>query len=381
MAETSKQKILIVEDNQENIDLLYYFLSPQGYEIQSVTDGVEAVKAVEEDAPDIILLDIMLPKMDGFKVCERLKKDERFKFIPIIMITALRELKDKIKSLEVGADDFITKPFENVELLARVKSLLKLKEYHDRLEIQNQELIDKNTELEQLYNFKDELIKLIVHDMKNPLFVIQGNLQMLAMGIESEAIDMIRRYSQRIEKSSQQLLKMVVNLLDISRIQNNTIELNKDMTDINTTINTILSKIREYPENKNKLIDLKLQENLENLILDSSIIERVFENIINYSIGNISDDGKMEITSQKIGDEIVVTIFDDGKPIPDEYKQKIFEMYSQSEIKKSGYRVSRALGLTFCKLALNAHKGDVKLNPKQGGGNLFSINLPVNSLS
>ena len=128
MTTDKKHKILIVEDNQENMDLLVYFLRPQGYDIISVYDGLSALDKVEEERPDIILLDIMLPKMDGYEVCGRLKKDPTTKFIPIIMLTALKELKDKVKALEVGADDFLSKPFENVELLARVKSLLRLKD-------------------------------------------------------------------------------------------------------------------------------------------------------------------------------------------------------------------------------------------------------------
>jgi len=158
MTAGKKYRILIVEDNQENIDLLYYFLSPQGYELTAVMDGQEAIKAVESEKPDLILLDIMLPKLDGFAVCERLKKNNETKSIPIIMLTALKDLKDKIKSLEVGADDFISKPFENVELLARVKSLLRLKEYHDEIEKKNVELEKKNQSLMKMDGFKEDLI-------------------------------------------------------------------------------------------------------------------------------------------------------------------------------------------------------------------------------
>ena len=147
MTTIKKHKILIVEDNQENMDLLVYFLRPQGYEIVGVNDGLSAVHKVEEDPPDIILLDIMLPKMDGYEVCGKLKNDPETKFIPIIMLTALKELKDKVRALEVGADDFISKPFENVELLARVKSLLRLKDYHDELQSKNLELEEKNESL------------------------------------------------------------------------------------------------------------------------------------------------------------------------------------------------------------------------------------------
>ena len=195
-------KILIVEDNQENIDLLHFFLKPQGYELTTVTDGEQALKTVKENLPDIILLDIMLPKLDGFQVCEKLKQAEKTKYIPIIMITALKDMKDKLKALEMGADDFITKPFENVELLARVKSLLRIKSYHDELEQKNIELEEKNKSLVWMDKFREELTGLIVHDMKNPLFVIQGNLQMMLMNLEQSPSEALKKYTKRIERSS-----------------------------------------------------------------------------------------------------------------------------------------------------------------------------------
>ena len=376
MSTTKKHKILIVEDNQENIDLLVYFLRPHGYELIAVTDGLQALEAVKKEKPDVILLDIMLPKLDGFGVCERLKKDKKTQFIPIIMLTALKELKDKIKSLEVGADDFITKPFENVELLARVRSLIRLKEYHDRLEHTNAELAKKNESLLRMDQFKEELINLIVHDMKNPLFVIQGNLQMMKMSMEDVSSEFLNKYTTRIERSAQQLLRMVVNLLDISRLEEGTMVLKKDMVNFNEIISEIVDRIKEYPENKNKKILLNLDADICQLIFDKSVIERVVENMLTFSSNNVSDEGSVEIETHKLDDiEIQFSIQDNGTQIPDKYKEKIFEKFSQAEIKNEGYRVERALGLTFCKLAVEAHGGSMWLDPDINVGNRFVLKL------
>jgi two-component system sensor histidine kinase/response regulator len=376
MSAGKKHKILIVEDNQENIDLLVYFLRPHGYELIAVTDGVQALEAVEKEHPDIILLDIMLPKLDGFGVCERLKKDKKTQFIPIIMLTALKELKDKIKALEVGADDFISKPFENVELLARVRSLIRLKEYHDRLEHTNAELAKKNESLLRMDQFKEELINLIVHDMKNPLFVIQGNLQMMKMSMAEVSTEFLNKYTSRIERSAQQLLRMVVNLLDISRLEEGTMVLKKDTIDFNNIISEIVDRIKEYPENKNKKILLNLDTGMCQLVLDKSVIERVVENMINFSSNNVSDEGSVEIETHKLSDlDIQFSIQDNGTQIPDKYKEKIFEKFSQAEIKNEGYRVERALGLTFCKLAVEAHGGKMWLDSELKVGNRFVLQL------
>ena len=149
MGNENPASVLIVEDNRESIDLLMYFLKPAGYELQTAEDGVEALKYVKHHPPDIILLDAMLPRLNGYQVCRHLKSDPKTEHIPIIMITALKELKDKLKALEVGADDFLTKPFDSIELMARVKSLLRLKKYHDDLIKQNQQLIQQQKMLER----------------------------------------------------------------------------------------------------------------------------------------------------------------------------------------------------------------------------------------
>jgi K+-sensing histidine kinase KdpD len=380
MTTSKKHKILIVEDNQENMDLLVYFLRPQGYEIIGVNNGLSALQKVEEDNPDIILLDIMLPKMDGYEVCGKLKKDPATKFIPIIMLTALKELKDKVRALEVGADDFISKPFENVELLARVKSLLRLKDYHDELQAKNLELAEKNESLMGMDKFKEDLTNLIIHDMKNPLFVIQGNLQMMSMSMENVPPEILKKYTQRIERSSQQLLRMVVNLLDISRIEEGTIKLKQDHANINEIIEEIIERIKDYPENQSKEIHVDLDSGLPELVIDKSVIERVFENLINFSITNLVDEGKVTISTAAVDNQkIQFATHDSGTQIPKNYHNKIFEKFSQTEIKDSGSRVDRALGLTFCKMAVEAHEGSMWLDLKNKIGNKFIIELPLNT--
>lgn len=371
-------KVLIVDDNKENIDLIAYFLKPQNYQIFTALDGFEALEIVERDEPDIILLDIMLPKMDGFQVCERIKKDRKTQFIPIIMITALKELKDKIRSLEVGADDFISKPFENVELLTRVKSLLRIKKYHDEIQQKNNELEEKNKTLLRLDKFKEELNHLIVHDMKNPLFVIQGNLQMMSMAVEQTSSPTIKKYLDRIDRSTQNLLRMVLNLIDITKIEDGKMELNHELVNINDLVSKCIHRFEDYPENQNKTFEVHLSEGGSTLKVDSSVMERVFDNLISFAIANVPEDGKVEIGSKKVNNILEYFIHDHGQQIPMKYSDEMFNKFSQAEIKKEGYRLGRGLGLTFCKLAVEAHGGSLNIDPNNKVGNRFLLNLPTN---
>ncbi len=146
----ANSKVLVVDDVPLNRKLQQAYLDAVGYEVLLAQDGVEALQRIEEETPDLILLDVMMPKMNGFQVCRRLKNNDTTRFIPVIMVTALNEIEDKIKGIEAGADDFICKPFNKLELLARVKSLLRIKHLHDELERKIKELEATQKKLYQL---------------------------------------------------------------------------------------------------------------------------------------------------------------------------------------------------------------------------------------
>ncbi len=145
-----RNKILVVDDVAVNVQLLTTYLTSVGYDVFTARDGQEALDKVSEAQPDLILLDVMMPKLNGFEVCERLKSDPTTKIIPVIMVTALNEIEDKIKATEAGADDFVSKPFNKLELLTRVKSLLRIKQLHDELRAKVRELEQARERLRQL---------------------------------------------------------------------------------------------------------------------------------------------------------------------------------------------------------------------------------------
>lgn len=368
-------KVLIVDDDKENVDLIAYFLKPQNYQIITAHDGVEALRFVESDNPDIILLDIKLPKMDGFQVCERIKKNHYSHFIPIIMITALKDLKSKIRSLEAGADDFISKPFENIELLTRVKSLLRIKKYHDEVENKNRELEEKNKALIRMDQFKEELNHLIVHDMKNPIFVIQGNLQMLTMGMD-DGMGHLKKYISRIDRSTQNLLRMVMNLIDITKIESDSMSLKLELASLNDVIDKSIQKLKDFPEFEGKQFNVKLTAKVPYIKMDISVMERVFDNLLGFAIANVPSDGRVDVETFKSDVALGAVVHDYGQQIPLKYGDNVFNKFRQVEIKKEGYRVGRGLGLTFCNLAIEAHGGKMYLDPENTVGNRIIVELP-----
>jgi DNA-binding response OmpR family regulator len=373
-----KAKILVVEDNQESVDLLVYFLKPAGYEITTAINGMDAIQIVEKSPPDIILLDVMLPKLNGYEVCERIKKNSRTFYIPVVMITALKELKDKIRALEAGADDFISKPFDSVELLARVKSLLRLKAYHDELIRRNKELAKQKQILLREDMLKKELTNLIVHDMKNPLFVIQGNLQMMSLEKRAGHSNVDEKYTQRIERSSKGLLRMILNLLDISRFEQNTVDLEAIPVDLSKLVKEVVDYFSDIPENARKRVKLEMSTGLPSANLDKNVFERIFDNLFNYIYQNSPDNSTIvAMIEQKKDGYLYLKITHKGKPIPQEFHQKIFKKFAQAELRVAGFKPARGLGLIFCKFGLEAHGGDIYLEPNIKDGNCFVLKIPA----
>ena len=374
----SDSKVLVVDDSQESVDLLEYFLKPAGYKIIKARDGAEALDIVEKDPPDIILLDIMLPKVNGYEVCEKLKKRQSTFHIPIIMITVLKELKDKIKALEAGADDFLSKPFDSVELLTRVKSLLRIKYYHDEIIKRNQELEKQKEALLREDLLKKELTNLIIHDMKNPLFVIQGNLQMMEMNRSVSPSESSDLYTQRIARSSRSLLRMILNLLDISRLEQKKMEIEPVPTDLNLMVNDIVESFKDIPEHQSKSVHMRMRDDLPNIFVDKEIFERVLENCFNYIFQNTPEFMSVEVeTVETQKGRLQLTITHDGKAIPEEFREKIFLKNAQPELKKAGYKPARGLGLIFCRLALGVQNGKLYLDAENKEKNTFILDIPT----
>jgi len=374
----SNSKVLVVDDSQESVDLLEYFLKPAGYKILKARDGMEALEIVEKDPPDIILLDIMLPKINGYEVCEKLKKRQSTFHIPIIMITVLKELKDKIKALEAGADDFLSKPFDSVELLTRVKSLLRIKYYHDEIIKRNQELEKQKEALLREDLLKKELTNLIIHDMKNPLFVIQGNLQMMEMNRSVSPTESSDLYTQRIARSSRSLLRMILNLLDISRLEQKKMEIEPVPTDVNSMVNDIVESFKDIPEHQSKSVHMKIRDDLPKIFVDKEIFERVLENCFNYIFQNTPEFMSIEVeTAETEKGRLQLSITHDGKAIPEEFREKIFLKNAQPELKKAGYKPARGLGLIFCRLALETQNGKLYLDADNKEKNKFILDIPT----
>ncbi|HWR98785.1 MAG TPA: hybrid sensor histidine kinase/response regulator, partial [Candidatus Methanoperedens sp.] len=228
--------IMVIDDVPANVRLLGEILLSCGYQVQAFTDGAQALTAAAASPPDLVLLDISMPGLDGYMVCERLKADERLARVPVLFISALGETLDKVKAFQVGGVDYITKPFEVDEVLARVDTHLKLRRALGELE-------RKNEELRELEALRDSLVHMIIHDLRNPLAAASSFLYLLQESEGQRLSEKGRGYVQRIARSTASLIEIINSMLDVSRMESGRMELKLEECELGSLVREVLSRL------------------------------------------------------------------------------------------------------------------------------------------
>lgn len=360
--------ILIVDDTPANLQVLSQVLKDSGHKVRAVPNGLLALRAVESRHPDLILLDINMPEMNGYEVCQRLKADQATAGIPIIFISALNETLDKVKAFELGAADYMTKPFQFEEVQARVSVQLKL------LRLQR-ELVDKNKSLETSLNRQQELeaqrenlIHMMVHDMRSPLSGMLGYLSLLEM-FSSAWPPKHQTYLQRCQESTDALIKMISTILDIHKMESGEMPLNRTSVDLKA----IAAKASETLGGMalNNPVEIRCEAPIE-LDADGDMLLRLIENLLGNALKFSPEGAPIVIQLTQSDTQVRVGIIDQGPGVPPEMHSRIFDKFGQVEARKH----STGLGLTFCKLAVEAHKGQIGVESTVGEGSTFWFTLP-----
>jgi len=374
------QTVLIVDDEEKNIKLMKAMLTAGNYQLHGVLSGEEALGKMADIGPDLILLDVMMPGVDGFEVCRRLKETEETRMVPIVMITALREKEHRIKAMNSGADDFLSKPVDQTELMVRVKSLLRIKSYHDDLDSSYREIVEKNEKLEELERVKEGLTHMIIHDLRNPLAAISGNLELVLMEKETLSDRLLKMLGKALNYCGD-LRQMMQGLLDIHRMEEGALNPKKEVTDMAELIDEVLEQF--IPKSEAKQISLSFPKpvNLPSSRVDPGLIKRVVANLLNNAIRHTSSGGKIEVVTEFLPEKesLCLSVKDNGSGLRPEYHQKIFDKFEQAELEQTGIKVGGSgLGLTFCKMAVEAHGGKIWMDSEgEGKGCTFSFVIPV----
>jgi two-component system, sensor histidine kinase and response regulator len=342
--------ILIVDDSPANVLLLVRMLTERGYTARTALSGTLALQAVRTELPDLILLDITMPEMTGYEVCERLKADTALKDIPVIFISALNETIDKVKAFHVGGADYVTKPFQLEEVYARIQTHLQLR---------------------RLERLRDDLTHMVVHDLRNPLAVIWNFLDIL----EFHEVQKLSASTQTLvtvaRRSVEDLLNMIGSILDVSKMGAGEMKLQREPCDLDALTRAVLATTQPLPGNRTVTLDAP--ESSLTVPADVGLIRRVLQNLLSNALKVTPAGGDVRIVITPSRSEVRVAVTDTGPGISPEYHQRIFERFGQVEDRTN--RLGTGLGLAFCKLAIEAHGGRIGVESEVGKGSTFWLAL------
>ncbi len=379
MEKAKSNLVLIVDDDPLNLTLLDAILKPFGFKTITVNSGEKAIEFFKEIRPDIVLLDIMMPDMDGYEVCREIRRLQGDIHVPVIMVTALESIEDKERAAEVGADDFISKPINKTELLIRINSLLRISSYQRRLYHKNRELEKLNAQLKQTQKSKEELIHMIVHDLKNPLTGIYGNLELLRLRkdrLDNKQIVLI----DKAMVASDRMMNMIQNILDVYKLSEGKLKPKFTKVSINELINDCVDLFRIAASLKGIKIDIKPDKFSDGTIItDPDLMKRIIGNLLSNAIRYSSENGQINIEIHIDSANILISVRDRGPGIPDEMKERIFVPFEQLQTISENRAVGSAgLGLTFSKMAIETLGGAIWVeDPPDNKGSVFKLKLPV----
>jgi len=375
-----RHKILIVDDEERNIKLLKAYLIAKQYETAEASNGEEALRMVNDCNPDLVLLDVMMPGIDGFEVCKRLKTNEKTKMIPVVMVTALREKEYRIKALEAGVDDFLTKPVDRTELMVRVKSLLRIKSYHDQLVHSFKEIALKNEKLKELEGVREGLTHMIIHDLNNPLTGVLGNLEI----IKFDNDDLSETQLDMIEKSLNycaDIRQLIQGILDVHRMEEGKLQPVKELTDVTKMLADLMEQFISRAKIEKISMTFSNSAKVPSAMIDPNLIKRVVANLLSNAIRHSPEGEEIKVSTGFLAEKnsIAFSVKDNGNGLASEYHQRIFDKFEQVELKNSGVTVGTGgLGLAFCKMAVEAHGGKVWVESDGADkGCTFKFKIPV----
>ena len=360
----------MVDDIPANLQMLSEMLKGRGYKVRAAVSGKLALQAASNEPPDLILLDINMPEMNGYEVCEKLKADEKLKDIPVIFLSALTETIDKVKAFGTGGVDYITKPFQFEEVEARVETHLELRRQKLRL----QEAYDKLRELEKL---RDSFVQMVIHDLRSPLTGTFAYLKLLRDNTDNTLSAAHSSYVAEAMKAVMQMIGMTCDILETSRMEEGQMKLKAAECDLGRILEDGISGVK--PLSGGREIRLTPPVSPVTVLADREIILRVLQNLLSNALKFTRDGDLILLGIEPAGGRVRVSVKDNGLGIAPEYKEMIFDKSAQGELRAGHQRYSTGLGLTFCKLAVEAHGGRIGVDSEEGKGSCFWFELPVKS--
>ena len=369
--------ILVVDDIEANRDVLSRRLEKQGYDVATAKNGVRALKKLRTQSFDLVLLDIMMPEMDGYEVLQTIQNDETLRHIPVVMISALGEMDSVVRCVEMGAADYLTKPFNPTLLKARIGASLEKKRAHDRETQLFAQLQENYGRLQELEKLRDNLTHMIIHDLRTPLTSVIMGMQTLE--IAGDLNDDQREMLNIAVSGGETLLGMINDLLDVEKLESGAMQLDLAVLSPTELVDSAIVQVATLVESKQLSLLRHVAADLPTLRGDENKLRRTLVNLLGNAIKFTPSGGTITVETRQSEDaqSVVFDVKDTGEGIPPESFERIFEKFGQVESRQAGRMMSTGLGLTFCKLAVEAHGGHIGVESVIGEGSTFCFALPL----
>ncbi|MBI4861363.1 MAG: response regulator [Candidatus Riflebacteria bacterium] len=357
--------VLIVDDEPMSREALEVLLIHERYRIETAEDGPGALAQAGRVKADVILLDVMMPGMDGFEVCSRLKADPQLRHIPVIMLTALTDRSSLLRGLDSGADEFLSKPVEGIELRGRVRGMLRIKRQHDELTV--------------LLRAREELARLIVHDMRTPLWLITGQLASRD-GKPSPAL--IRETVEAIAYQTGRLQQLTDDLLLTAKMEEGRLTLHIEPIDLAGLVRAVVASHEPVATQSGIRLVTEGSDAPCSGAADENLMMRVLDNLVSNAIKYAPENSTVAVRVQPADATGVIRlrVEDEGPGIPAADRPGIFDKFAIVELKKRGV-TQVGLGLPFAKLVVEAHGGRIFVDGRRPRGSVFTVELPAGAAS
>ncbi len=357
-----QKRVVVVDDEPSSREALCALLTAEDLDIQAVSSGKELLRRMPELAPDVILLDVMMPEMDGYTVCQELKRAVVYQHIPVILVTALDTVQDRVRGLDVGADEFLTKPVSRVELQARVRTMLRIKGQYDQLE--------------RMLEMRQALSYMIVHDLRNPLAAVMLYLQLLKRkgGVTPDHM----RYLEMAMTEAQKMSSFLDDMLMLAKMERGKLSLSRSPLYVDHLIEQVRQKMAPYAEAQGVSLVFTTEGQSYPVIADVALVQRVVENLIANALKFSPPQSAVTIVAKYpragLSEEearnvpaVILSVYDQGRGIPPEDFVRMFDPYEAVYMKEQG-KAELGLELAFCRMVAEAHGGRIYAgnNPDRG---------------
>ena len=391
MTETSgalhPSNILVVDDLPDNLRLLSGMLKEQGYRARPVPNGRLALRAARNDPPDLILLDVDMPGMNGLEVCRQLKADDRTRDIPVIFVSGLGNTADVVKGLRAGGIDYIVKPFQAEEVLARVQTHLSLRRLQRQLEERNTQLREQaealaraNAELDRAARVKDEFLASMSHELRTPLNAILGMSEILCEGVYGPLSEKQQKPVRTIEASGRHLLDLINDILDLSKIEAGKEELELAPVSVEAICKASLGLIRQNAFEKQLKVSSTLDSAVTVLLADGRRVKQILVNLLSNAVKFTPEGGEigLEVAGDAERGAVHFAVWDTGIGIAAEDMERLFQPFVQLDSGLSREHTGTGLGLSLVQRLAEMHGGGVSVESDgvPGKGSRFTVSLP-----